>query len=65
MGVLDNRAAIYAGALTYPPKPTTTSASLITFLDSRTEVIKSNGTFNHDGDGLREIRTRGIRCSSN
>ena len=42
----------------------TTSAVLITRLDSRTAESKSNGILNQEGDGLREILTRGMRCNS-
>ena len=54
---------MYAGALTYPPKPITASAPLITFVQDLTDASKSPGIFNQDADGVREIRTRGIRCS--
>jgi hypothetical protein len=63
MGTPESFAAIYAGALTYPPKPTTAFASFITFVQDRTDASRSRGTFNHEVEGLREIRTLGIKCS--
>ena len=65
MGVRVSAAARYAGALTYPPKPTSTSAFLTILMDESTEAIRSSGTRSQDGDGVLLIRTRGIVKSSN